>query len=91
VSLQTVGSKNLQQITIHPHPTALTGTEVRQEWQNLDHLLVRFWTSHSIRPRILYKGGRETRDHASSMLPELTRRGLVDLVDHDIIPMGDWP
>ena len=86
-SLQTVVSESLQQITIHPHATVLLGTAVRQEWQYLDHLLVRFWTSHSIRPRIVYEqymGEREMRNHTSSLLPELTRRGLIDLVEHSM-------
>ena len=84
MSLQTVESENLRQITIHPYATTLTGTAVHQEWQDLDRLLVQFCTSHSIRPRVMYgldEGGREMRDHASSLLPELTRRGLVDLVE----------
>jgi hypothetical protein len=56
MALQTVESKNLQQITIH-YPTILTGTieeavHQAQEWQELDRLLVQFWTSRSIRPKI---------------------------------------
>lgn len=87
MSLQTVESESLQQITIHPYATTLTGTAVRQEWQDLDCLLVQFWTSHSIRPRLLYgrdKEGKEMRDHAPNLLPELSRRGLIDLVEYGI-------
>ena len=86
VALQTVKSKNLRQITIHspltiPDPA---GKVVRREWQDLDHLLVQFWTSNSIRSQVMYEpeeGRKDITDHASSLLPELTRRGLVDLVE----------
>ena len=87
-ALQTVESKNLQQITIRLHTATLRGlTEETDhlEWQDLDRLLVKFWTSHSIRPRFVYapnSGGWDTRDRAPSLLPELTGRGLVDLVEY---------
>jgi len=86
-TLQTVESQNLHQITIHPYTGALrnqTNETVRQEWQDLDQLLVQFWASHSIRPRFVYSlddGGRNMRYRAPSMLPELTNGGLVDLVE----------
>ena len=84
-ALQTVNSKTLQSITIRPdggRPETI-GEEFHQEWRHLDHLLVQFWTSHSIRPRVMYvawKGKKGLRDCLPSLLPELTRRGLVDLV-----------
>jgi hypothetical protein len=87
MALQTLKSKNLRQITIHPDATLANpiGETVHREWQDLDHLLVRFWTSHSIRPKIKYElreGGNDLRDLVPSLLPELTKRGLVDLVEH---------
>lgn len=86
-ALQTVESKNLEQITIHTStpPHRIPAETDDQEWQDLDRLLVQFWTSHSIRPQIVYSpnsGGRDTRDRVRSLLPELTRRGLVDLVEY---------
>jgi hypothetical protein len=86
MALQTVRSKNLQQITINPYGifASRIGGKVRQEWQELDRLLLQFWTSHSIRPRINYKTGRVGDDDlgvlAPSLLPELTRKGAVDLI-----------
>ena len=90
VALQTVESKNLRQITIRLY-TVTTGEPIEetvlQEWLDLDHLLVQFWTSHSIRPRLMYKsdeGWKDMRDQTQSLLPELTRRGLIDLVGYTL-------
>ena len=86
--LQTVESKTLRRITIHPYavtPQGLIEGAVQQEWQDLDRLLVKFWTSRSVRSQLVYgrdQGGNYLRDHAPSLVPELTSRGLVDLVEH---------
>ena len=101
MALQTVQSKNLQWITISPcatitdlprirnHPPLtianMVGETVRQERQDLDRLLVQFWTSHSIHPRITYEAGSVGSELGAllpSLLPELTRRGLVDFVEY---------
>jgi len=85
-TLRTIDSKNLQYICINSNnniPRRISEA-VRQEWQDLDHLLVQFWTSHSIRPRLVYvagKGEKNLRDKLPALLPELTRRGLVDLFE----------
>ena len=89
-ALQTVESKNLQQITIRLHTATLMNSAENtdhREWQDLDRLLVQFWTSHSIRPRLVYapnSGGWDMRDCVPSLLPELTRKGLVDLVEYSL-------
>jgi hypothetical protein len=85
MALQTVQSKHLQRITIHPRAASvrLSAEPAPQEWQDLDILLVQFWTSHSIRPKIMYdpgKGVNDIRGLAPSLLPELARRGAIDLV-----------
>ena len=93
MALQTVESKNLRRITIRFY--AITTQEpveetVPQEWLDLDRLLVRFWTSHSIRPRLMYgsdEGQKDIENHTRCLLPELTRRGLVDLVEYT--PFGN--
>ena len=86
-TLRTVESKSLQSIAIFPsnkkHPETVE-EEAYQEWQDLDRLLVQFWTSHSIRPQVMYvaeRGRKDLRDDVPNLLPELTRRGLVDLVE----------
>ena len=85
-TLQTVKSKNLRSITVcpdHNYPETL-GEAARQEWNDLDRLLVQFWSTHSIRPQFMYvegRGEKHLRDCVPSLLPELTRRGLVDLIE----------
>jgi len=85
-TLQTVDSKNFQSITICPENNVpeTVGEATHQEWNDLDRLLVQFWTSHSIRPQVTYvtdRGGKDFRVDAPSLLPGLTRRGLVDIVE----------
>ena len=88
-TIKTIKSKNLQQIVISSNkciPLSGQITEaVHQEWQDLDHLLVQLWTSHSVRPKIMYrreKGEDEARGFAQRLLPELTRRGIIDVVEY---------
>jgi len=83
--LRTVKSKSLQRISIYPFDSLqeTVGQVIYQEWRDLDCLLVQFWISHSIRPRVTYvaqEGQKGLGDHALSLLPEVTSKGLVDLV-----------
>ena len=85
MALQTVQSKHLQQITIRLCGNFANPVEetVRRGWQDLDRLLVQLWASHSIRPNITHgtrKGQGDWEVSAPRLLPELTRKGLVDLV-----------
>ena len=78
---------NLPDISTHPQLTFRTVVweTVRREWQDLDRPLVQLWTSHSVRPRITYEVGRIGNYLGAflpSLLPVLTRRGLVDLVEY---------
>ena len=84
-TLETAESINLQHITIRsPIAPALPMTEpVYLDWQDLDRVLLQFWTSRSIRPKIMYNGeGRRINlgELARGLLPELTSRRVVDLV-----------
>ena len=83
--LRTVESKTLQSITICLNSSVLetVGEAARRELDDLDRLLVQFWTSHSIRPQVMHVTGRRERNvggNVPSLLPELARRGLVDIV-----------
>ena len=89
MALQTVRSTNLRQITIGPYPSAppvTTEEAVYEEWKDLDQLLVQFISSRSIRPMIAYvteEGGMFLRLNVQDLLPELTKRGSVDLVEYN--------
>ena len=87
-TIKTIESKNFQQITISYGNTPISfkiKEAVLQEWQDLDHLLVRLWTSRLIRPKIVYRREEGGEDEASGLvqrlLPELTRRGAIDVVE----------
>ena len=83
--VRTAKSGSLQKIAvISSAATAIRiEEEVYWEWQDLDHLLLQLWTSRSIRPKVVYKRGRRedgTGDVVSRLLPELTKRGVVEVV-----------
>ena len=86
MALQTARSENLQQITGTIYLVGISANSiedtVRQEWQDLDRVLVQFWTSRSIRPKLTCEAGNSFRGLAPSLLPGLMRRGFVDLVEH---------
>jgi len=87
MALQTVESKNLQGITLQPNPDIfphinMIAGPILQQWNDLDQLLIQFWTSHSIRPKVTYEtGGRkmDMRNHVPRLLPKVTRSGVVDM------------
>ena len=96
MALQTITPEHqdLRRISIHI-PFYLTngtgagqtvGEAARREWLDLDRLLVQLWESRSIRPRVGYKGlgqrmKQQTTDYwVGCLLPEITRRGIVDPV-----------
>ena len=83
MTLRTIKSEHLQSIVICPDKKDPEFWEVDiQEWLDLDQLLVQFWSTHSIRPQVIYVAesrGNDLRACVSSLLPELTRRELVDL------------
>ena len=54
---------------------------VRGQWSDLDRLLVQFWESYSICFSVMRAEPRFTgmRDRVVFLLPELTRKGIIDL------------
>jgi hypothetical protein len=88
--------RNLQQITLYapyaPYNPTLNradptnvryafGETIYRQWLELDHLLAQLWESHSIRLKVLYHECPEvTSSCVDTLLPEVTRRGIVDLV-----------
>ena len=86
MALRTVESKDLQQIVLRPRVTTFANTVpelIHREWQDLDRMLLQFWFSHSIRPKVA-RGmevlGASLRDCKLGLMPELSARGLIDLV-----------
>ena len=57
---------------------------VRGQWLDIDQLLVQFWGSRSIRPKIVCELEQHTRDCIVFLLPEATKRGTIDLVGRDL-------
>ena len=87
VTLQTAESINLEQITIHLAPafTMPIAESAYRKWQDLDRLLLQFWKSRSIRPQIRFRNGKDGfdwKDLVPRLLPELSSRGIVDLVEN---------
>ena len=84
-TLQTIKSQYLTEIAIFV-PPFLTGPvqTVHREWEDLDHVLVQFLTSRSIRPVFKYKatpGSDGTGKRLRALLPELASRGVVDVAE----------
>ena len=87
-TLETAKAKNLRRITICPILDfgGPIGEAIRQEWQDLDRLLVDLWTSRSVRPRVapvrymMWERENSPEEFVASLLPELTSRGAVDAV-----------
>ena len=65
---------------------ALTAEPIDDAWLGLDSLLVQFWASHSLSPRLTYEWVEEETDSDGNMerlLPESIRRGIVDLTKYN--------
>ena len=87
----TLEHRELQKISITvPYSLTFLGNvdAIKQSttfggWMNLDRLLVQFWESRSPRPKVectTWKGWRgDMRAFADCFLPELTRRGRIDV------------
>ncbi|KAF9645274.1 hypothetical protein BDM02DRAFT_3205327 [Thelephora ganbajun] len=84
--------RNLQRISIYlRYNLVLAATEpdamqdVGGQWLDLDHLLVQFWESRSIRTKLVCSAPEEElqdmREHIGRLLPEVMGRGIIDLVE----------
>jgi hypothetical protein len=86
--------RDLQQISIHNtfrysrrsvpvDAKQLAGEEGYEEWMDLDRALIQLWESRTVRTR-LFNAGREggkMRELRRGLLPEVTKRGIIELVD----------
>ena len=62
------------------------GGSTYQGWMELDRILVQLWESHSVHLKVLYSVPRgmaamKARGFMENLLPEVTRRGVVDLAE----------
>ena len=75
-SLQTAQLKSLQRVifTFAAFPLNTTEEKIR-EWQDLDRLLDRLWTSHSVPSNIVYND--DPGMLAPCLFPELMKRGAL--------------
>ena len=93
-TLHTITPKHrdLRQITIDlPGSSAVIGAsadlgkaigeEDFGQWLDLDRLLVQLWESHSIRPRVVYVEWNNMINGIRYLLPEITRRGIIHLIE----------
>ena len=86
-TIQTVESPHLRQITVAMSTSASFDYPIEEaicrEWQDLDRLLFQLWTSRSILPKITYVSkwcADNLGVYESSLVPELTSRGAVIMV-----------
>ena len=62
-----------------------TQPEISSRWRDLDHTLVQLWESSMIATRVVYTAGKEetgAREYVERLLPEMTKRGIVELVGY---------
>ena len=89
-ALETITRKNnaLHQVTIYVFDEVSGGPDVSpfqrfyREWTSLDRLLVEFWESRSIIPKLQNPWGGEDDPawYIRDLLPESTRREILNLV-----------
>jgi hypothetical protein len=93
IALKTLTSKHrdLQRVSIHipirapsiDDPVAIRGA-VDKQWMDLDRALIRLWETNAIPTQVIYtteEGKEEGREYIGGMLPEMTKRGILEAVD----------
>ena len=98
LALQTITPKhlNLRGVSVYvPYDPTLTnaGADVAQvigdlicgQWLDLDRFLVQIWESRSIRPKVL-STTRHIGYSVGGLLPEITKRGIIDLACRCYVP-----
>ena len=85
-TLQTTRLNTLRQISLTSYDTFNATEDIVWEWQELDHLLIRLWISHSIIPKVTHEHpmGAST----PNLVPKLTDKGAVCVVINDGIYDG---
>ena len=78
-AIETIKSKDLERVTIKSRYVLLN----YREWWVLDRALAQLWTSRSIRPTITFSRRGKLIEIVSELLPELTKKGAVDVFERD--------
>ena len=62
---------------------AAVGDSTRTQWVDLERIIIQLWESHSVRTKVKYYSMRreESNELMRDLLPEATRKGVVELVD----------
>ena len=95
-ALRTITPKHqtLRRIFIDIPPGYGVGASIRQtlgetnyeQWLDLDRLLIQLWESNLIRPEVRYscvlQDEKEVIDGVSDLLPEVTKKGIVNLAEY---------
>ena len=69
------------------HVRDMFGETLYKQWLDLDRLLLQLWELHSVRPKVTYgvvpeNHEKDVIDCVSYLLPETTKKGIVDLANH---------
>ena len=86
-ALHTVKSKDIQRISLDLSRNVFWQT-LPNEWSHLDRLLVQFWALHSPSLKVMYestRGWEDPRNHVARVLPVLTSREIIDLVEYPYV------
>ena len=75
MAIESIRSKDLERVTIESRLIIVN----YREWGVLDRLLAQLWTSRSIRPTISFSRRGKMIGLAPKLLPELTKKGAVDV------------
>jgi hypothetical protein len=73
--------RHLTYLEIIANSTQSAKKVASEQWLDLDRLLVQLSESRSIRPRFM-STGRSARAEMRDLLPEITERGMIDLIKY---------
>ena len=73
----------LSGISVWPIDAEDIEDETWEEWADLDCTLIQLWESHAVRTKVKYPAELCEQSHkfTRGLLPEATKRGIVELVD----------
>ena len=78
-AIESIRSRDLERVTIESWHILVD----YREWGVLDRLLVQLWTSRSIRPTVSFSRESKMIGLVPKLLPELTKKGAVDVFERD--------